>query len=541
MSSLDFNFHQPLNLQGDDYSTWATLISAPNADDELAQHAPAVEAPAHHPDEHVHQQPPAAPEPPAPAPAPPADDSIGPPAAPPQRILPLRHNRGVPAPFHDERYSTFTELECHTSILPTGDEPASAEEANASAEWKTAVEKELDSLHANGTFTPVPLAQAKADHQTPISTKWTFKRKSDGSAKGRVVARGFTQRPNQHFDERQTAAPVAPIAIFRLLFAIAAAFRLAVASVDYSTAYLNSAIKELLYVLAPVGYLQRFYPRLDPTKYCLRLHKALYGLRQSAFLWFITLSSASTARGAVESRSPFTHLLHPRTTSPPCNKAEYQRIVGQLTYTAYCTRPDISFHASTLGAHAVNPSVDHLAAANRTLRYLLSTPDIGIIYRPSSTPLNSLLFAFSDSDWAADPVTRRSQSGVAVYLCNGLIDWSSKRQSTVATSTQEAEITAAVAATSSVIYYSDFLDSLLLPQGPVSLSIDNTSTIDSSATLAQPHAKHVALRLQFLRDYVSNKTVHITYVPTRQQRADILTKPIAGLKFQQERELIGLT
>jgi len=119
---------------------------------------------------------------------------------------------------------------------------------------------------ASPTFTPVPLAEAKADNQTPISTKWTFKRKSDGSAKGRVVARGFTQRPNQHFDERQTAAPVAPMAIFRLLFAIAAAFRLAVASVDYSTAYLNSFIKELLYVLATVGYLQRFYPRLDPTK-----------------------------------------------------------------------------------------------------------------------------------------------------------------------------------------------------------------------------------------------------------------------------------
>jgi len=122
-----------------------------------------------------------------------------------------------------------------------------------------------------------------------------------------------------------------------------------------------------------------------------------------------------------------------------------------------------------LSAHmlSVNPSVDPLAAANRTLRYLLSTPDIGIIYRLSSTPLNSLITAYSDSDWAADPITRRSQSGAAVYLCNGLVDWSSRRQCTIATSTQEAEITAAVAAISSVIFYTDFLDSLLLPQGPV--------------------------------------------------------------------------
>jgi len=156
---------------------------------------------------------------------------------------------------------------------------------------------------------PVPLAQARADHHTPISTKWTFKRKSDVSAKGRIVARGFSQKPQKHFDERQTAAPVAPIAIFRFLFAIAAAFRLAVASVDYSTAYLNSVIKELLYVLAPPGYLKRFYPQLDPDKYCLcsvRLHKALYGLRQLAFLWFITLSSAFVARGFQRTLDPCT-------------------------------------------------------------------------------------------------------------------------------------------------------------------------------------------------------------------------------------------
>jgi hypothetical protein len=421
--------------------------------------------------------------------------------------------------------------------------------------------------------------------------------------------------------------------VFRILFAIAAAFGLAVATIDYSTAYLNSIVTERLFVTPPAGYFERFFPHLDPTKFYLRLNKALYGLKQSAFLWFVTLSSALTthgfqrtldactfyrvsgndisivawhvddvamictpailhseskliaslfkssppkvnpatflhwsvnysADGAIklssrdylkrlaaaaqgehisESCSPFAHSLHPRTTSEPCDRATYQRVVGQLTYVAYCSRPDISYHASALGAHAVNPSIDHLAAANKTLRYILSTPDIGITYRPSTTALDALLSAYSDSDWAADPVTRRSQSGVAIYLCNGLVDWSSRRQPTVATSTQEAEITAAVAAISSGIYYSDFLGSLLMPQGPVPLFIDNTSCIDASTTLAQPHAKHVALRLQFIRDYTSNNTIRIKYVPTRLQRADILTKPIAGVKFQHERELIGLS
>jgi len=57
------------------------------------------------------------------------------------------------------------------------------------------------------------------------------------------------------------------------------------------------------------------------------------------------------------------------------------------------------------------------------------------------------LQGFVDADWAGDVDGRRSTSGLAFTLNGGPIAWASKRQSTVATSTSEAEYVAAAMAT----------------------------------------------------------------------------------------------
>ncbi len=255
---------------------------------------------------------------------------------------------------------------------------------------------------------------------------------------------------------------------------------------------------------------------------------------------YIKRLSAGQGEYELPSMSPFSHPLHPRTNSPPADKSEYQQLVGQITYCAYAGRPDVAVHASLLGRHSSNPSIAHLAAARKTIRYLLSTPDLGLEYHRTNAQQHSLLSAYSDSDWAADLLTRKSQSGSAIYLHDCLVDWSSKRQATVATSTQEAELTAAVSTTSNILYLRDFLASIGMPQSTTSLFLDNKAAIDAGVSLAQPQSKHVALRLQFIRDYVSKKAISLIYVPTHVQKADIFTKIISGVKFQQLRDLLGI-
>ena len=71
-------------------------------------------------------------------------------------------------------------------------------------EWKQAMDREMASIHENKTWRVV---QNKG--QRTVKCRWVFTRKSDGSYKARIVAKGFSQRPG--FDFHETFAPVAKI------------------------------------------------------------------------------------------------------------------------------------------------------------------------------------------------------------------------------------------------------------------------------------------------------------------------------------------
>jgi hypothetical protein len=524
------------------------------------------------------------------------------------------------------------DIHCYSSIFsPSVDEPATPAEADTSPEWADAMVKELNSLEENQTFQVVKLDDQDDTKKTLISHRWIFRRKSNGSAKARVVARGFGQKAYRDFDPVQVASPVALTSMFRMLIAIAVFFGLSILSLDYSTAYLNSVLTDIIFMSIPEGYLERFHPSLDPNLCCIRLRKSIYGLKQSAFLWHSTLCSALVSIGyqatlepcvffrftdgivslvgwhvddllcvcspsirdsesaklaalfkssapihnpatflhwsleysddgvklsmssyirrlalnqtatMLPCSSPFALPLAPRTTSEAADKTLFQTLVGQITYVAYCGRPDLAFCASALAVHSSDPSVDHLAAAQRALRYILSTPDLGLLYRHNGSPIEQALSAYSDSDWACDAATRKSQSGNIILFDKNIIDWSSKRQSIVATSTQEAELTAALTATSTTLFFRDFLEMIHLNQQTTSLYLDNKSGIDACNTLTQPKAKHIAIRLAFLRDAVQKHLVRVSYVSTYEQIADCLTKPSGGLKFQKHCQQLGMT
>jgi hypothetical protein len=74
------------------------------------------------------------------------------------------------------------------------------------------------------------------------------------------------------------------------------------------------------------------------------------------------------------------------------------------------------------------------------LRYLVHTPYIGLSYPKGST---FDLIGYSDSDYATYKVDNKSTSGTCQFLGRSLVSWSSKKQTSVALSTAEAEYVAA--------------------------------------------------------------------------------------------------
>lgn len=114
--------------------------------------------------------------------------------------------------------NSFKALVCQNTSLH---EPVSYTKACKDPRWVEAMNKELQALHRNHTWTLVDLPVGK----TPIGFKWVYKikLKSDGTIerfKVRLVAKGYNQKWRIDFEE--TFSPVVKMSTVRCIIAIAA-------------------------------------------------------------------------------------------------------------------------------------------------------------------------------------------------------------------------------------------------------------------------------------------------------------------------------
>ena len=131
--------------------------------------------------------------------------------------------------------------------------------------------------------------------------------------------------------------------------------------------------------------------------------------------------------------------------------------------------------------------------------------------------------------------------GMVIMMNGGPIAWASTLGKTVATSTCEAEINAAVVAAKEALHFAQLMKDLgfELPS-PIQIGEDNAARIaqaNSGLRLVR-NAKHYQVKLRFLQQLVVDNEVEFIYTPTDTMLADFFTKPTVDAKYIYFRDLI---
>ena len=177
-----------------------------------------------------------------------------------------------------------------------------------------------------------------------------------------------------------------------------------------------------------------------------------------------------------------------------------------------------------------DPRVEHMAAIHIILRYLQGTLDYGLqLYK---SPISSLL-SYTDADWGGCPDTRRLTSGNCVFLNDSLISWSAKCQPTVSKSNAEAKYRGVANVVSETCWVHNLLLKLHCPIRTATLVYcDNVSAVYlSNNHVHYQHTKHIEMDIHFVREKVKRGDVCVLHVPSRFQIADIFTKALPQVFF----------
>nr|AAG60200.1 putative gag-pol polyprotein [Oryza sativa Japonica Group] len=559
-------------------------------------------------------------------------------------VTPLSHDGERIDAYHDGeqlRYRTMEDLlgdqpvpglvprnlEAQLHLACDDGEPRSFAEAEKHAAWRAAMQSEMDAVQENRTW---ELADLPRGHRA-ITLKWVFKLKRDEAGaivkhKARLVARGFVQQEGIDYDD--AFAPVARMESVRLLLALAAQEGWGVHHMDVKSAFLNGDLKEEVYVHQPPGFV---IPGKEGK--VLRLHKALYGLRQAPRAWNAKLDS--TLKGMGFEQSPHEAAIYRRgnggnallvgvyvddlvitgtkdaevaafkeemkatfqmsdlgplsfylgievhqdnsgitlrqtayakrvvelagltdcnpaltpmeerlklsrdSTAEEVDATQYRRLVGSLRYLTH-TRPDLAFSVGYVSRFMQRPTTEHQQAVKRIIRYVAGTLDHGLYY--PRCPGKAHFVGYSDSDHAGDIDTSKSTSGILFFLGECLVSWQSIKQQVVALSSCEAEYMAASAASTQALWLARLLSDLLgRDTGAVELRVDSKSALALAKNpVFHERSKHIRVRYHFIRSYLEEGSIKASYINTKDQLADLLTKPLGRIKFLELCSRIGM-
>ena len=252
-----------------------------------------------------------------------------------------------------------------------------------------------------------------------------------------------------------------------------------------------------------------------------------------------------------------------------CNEDQvefYQSLVGILRWLCEIGRIDILTKTSLLSTYLTCPRTGHLHQALHVFKYLGDHKRSKVVFDPAYVDINDdhlpfedravnkakfmselypdaieerppnaprprgrevQITCFVDADHGGDQVTRRSRTGVLIYVNSAPIIWWSKRQNTCETSTYGSELVAMRQAVEMIkaLKYKLWMFGIEIMENETKVFGDNNSVIiNTSVPESTLKKKHHSINFNFVREAVAAGLVLIFKVDTGSNLADLFTK-----------------
>eukprot|EP00253_Pinus_taeda_P003902 PITA_03902 len=320
---------------------------------------------------------------------------------------------------------------------------------------------------------------------------------------------------------------------------------------EVKSTFLNRDLEEEVYIEQPDGFILG-----NAAKLVCRLRKALYGLKQASRAWYYHLdkylhqqgfskgSADSNLYTKIDNNKLLILVVYVDDIIFGSNEEAMSRNFASVMQQEFemsllGTRPDIMHVVGIVGRFQANPKESHLQAIKRIFKYLQGTQNFGLWY-PRDT--NLTLHAYIDEDWTGSIDDRKSTNGDAFYMGSRLVSWFSKKQSSIALSTAEAEYVAATSCCTQLLWMMQTLQDIQITcTPPISILCDNTSAISISKNpIMHSKTKNIPIKYHFLREQVLEQKVKLEYVPSKEQVVDIFTKPLPRKTFEYRRQKLGV-
>ncbi|KAJ9552242.1 hypothetical protein OSB04_016287 [Centaurea solstitialis] len=299
---------------------------------------------------------------------------------------------------------------------------------------------ELNSLTKREVFGPVVRTP---EGVKPVGYKWVFVRKHNEKNeivryKARLVAQGFSQRPEIDYEE--TYSPVVDATTFRYLISLVIQEGIDMRLMDVVTAYLYGSLDTDIYMKLLEGLKLPESCKIEHLKDGILVHQETYiekVLKRFYMDKSHPLSTPMVVRSLDVEKDPFRPPTDDEDILGP--EVPYLSAIGALMFLAGHTRPDISFSLNLLARYSSCPMRRHWNGVKQIFQYLQGTKDLGLYF---ANPSKGSLYGFADDGCLLDPHTGRFQTGYVFTMGGTAISWRSTKQTMIATSSNHAEILA---------------------------------------------------------------------------------------------------